>query len=198
MQAKFLVRWPSWPPLVLAPERDPELGADPRNNDFYYEEDPKGLKYPAGATSGAPTRATPSKTDHQREHPPYCARGFVYGPTLPEGRWKTTAWTGGLCSSGWERTLSRQFEFVKSQWHNDGNFAGLGDEKDLIAGANDGSGTFTIPQRPIRRRLHGVPRFVTTKGVSTASCPASGRYIGWLSSMHEVKASTTTPGRERW
>ena len=21
-------------------------------------------------------------------------RGFVYGPMLPEGRWKTTAWTG--------------------------------------------------------------------------------------------------------
>ena len=41
--------------------------------------------------------------------------------------------------------LARQFEFVKSQWHNDGNFAGLADEKDLIAGANDGSGTFTIP-----------------------------------------------------
>ncbi|MEU0967629.1 hypothetical protein ABZ357_20165 [Streptomyces sp. NPDC005917] len=37
-------------------------------------------------------------------------------------------------------------------------------EKDLLTGDNDGSGVFTIPQHPVRRRLHGVERFLTTRG----------------------------------
>ena len=40
-----------------------------------------------------------------------------------------------------------------TQWLNDGNFAGLSDEQDPIAGSNDGTGHFTIPRKPIRRRL---------------------------------------------
>lgn len=47
---------------------------------------------------------------------------------------------------------------------NDGNFTGLDVEKDLLTGDNDGSGVFTIPQHPVRRRLHGVERFLTTRG----------------------------------
>ncbi|GAA3151949.1 hypothetical protein GCM10017687_81990 [Streptomyces echinatus] len=37
-------------------------------------------------------------------------------------------------------------------------------EKDLLTADNDGSGVFTIPRHPVRRRLHGVERFVTTLG----------------------------------
>ncbi|MEH6373436.1 hypothetical protein V7793_03605 [Streptomyces sp. KLMMK] len=42
--AKFVGRWRSGAPLALAPDHDdPELGADPmRNNDFRYQEDPRG------------------------------------------------------------------------------------------------------------------------------------------------------------
>ncbi|MER7685927.1 hypothetical protein [Streptomyces sp. NPDC097610] len=47
---------------------------------------------------------------------------------------------------------------------DDGNFTGLGREKDLLTGDNDGTGAFTIPQYPVRRRLHGVERFVITRG----------------------------------
>ena len=51
LAAKFVGRWPSGAPLVLAPERDdPELGADPRrNNAFLYADDPRGLKCPLRA-----------------------------------------------------------------------------------------------------------------------------------------------------
>jgi hypothetical protein len=31
-------------------------------------------------------------------------------------------------------------------------------------GANDGTGALTIPQRPIRRRVTGLPAFVVTSG----------------------------------
>lgn len=53
---------------------------------------------------------------------------------------------------------------MKAQWLNDGHFTGLDQEKDLLTGDNDGTGIFTIPQHPIRRRLHGVERFVITRG----------------------------------
>ena len=43
--------------------------------------------------------------------------------------------------------LARQFEFIKSRWANDGDFTGLGTEKDPLIGDNDTTATFTIPQR---------------------------------------------------
>ena len=46
--------------------------------------------------------------------------------------------------------LGRQFEFVQAEWVN----------SDTFVGSNDGAGTFTIPQRPTRRRIQGLPRFV--------------------------------------
>jgi hypothetical protein len=33
-----------------------------------------------------------------------------------------------------------------------------------LIGANDGTGTFTIPRKPLRRRVKGLPRFVITRG----------------------------------
>jgi Dyp-type peroxidase family len=186
LQAKFLGRWPSGAPLVLAPERDdPELGADPqRNNDFrYYEEDPKGLKCPAGAhiRRTNPRDALKDTITNVNIHR-IVRRGFVYGPMLPEGEMEDDGVDRGIVFLWMGAYLARQFEFVKSQWHNDGNFAGLGDEKDLIAGANDGSGTFTIPQRPIRRRLQGIPRFVTTKGGEYCFMP-SIKGLHWLAEL---------------
>jgi hypothetical protein len=73
----------------------------------------------------------------------------------------------------------RQIEFLKSQWINDGDFMELDAEKDPIVGANDGSGTFTIPQRPIRRRLQGLNRFVVTKGGEYCFVPGI-RALHWL------------------
>jgi mannose-6-phosphate isomerase-like protein (cupin superfamily) len=202
MQAKMVGRWPSGAPLVLAPERDdPELAADPqRINDFgYYEEDPKGLKCPASShiRRNNPRDALKDTITAVNIHR-VLRRGFIYGPMLPEGQMEDDGVDRGIMFVFLGASIARQFEFLKSQWQNDGDFAGLADEKDPIAGPNDGSGTFTIPRRPVRRRLHGIPRFVTTRGVSTASYPASGRCTGWLTSMHEeVKATTPTPQRRR-
>ena len=44
--------------------------------------------------------------------------------------------------------LKRQFEFVKTQWVDDGVFIGALDEEDPLVGSNDGTGQFTIPRRP--------------------------------------------------
>ena len=180
---RFLGRWPSGAPLVLAPERDdPELGADPqRNNDFrYYEEDPKGLKCPAGAhirrtNPRDALKDTPNVNIHR-----IVRRGFIYGPMLPEGVMEDDGVDRGIVFQWMGAYLDRQFEFVKSQWHNDGNFAGLADEKDLIAGANDGSGTFTIPSA-LTQALAGRTPVCDHEGVSTAS--PSIRALHWLAEL---------------
>jgi len=186
LQAKMVGRWPSGAPLVLAPERDdPELAADPhRNNDFgYYEEDPKGRKCPIGShiRRNNPRDAlkdTPTSVNIHR----VVRRGFVYGPMLPEGATEDDGAERGSVFAFLNANLARQFEFIKSAWQNDGNFVDLDDEKDPISGPNDGSGTFTIPRRPVRRRLQGIPRFVTTKGGEYCFLP-SIRALHWLANL---------------
>ena len=80
-------------------------------------------------------------------------RGTSYGPMLPEGVLEDDGADRGIIFVFAGAHLERQFEFVKTQWLNDGIFIGVPSEKDPLVGPNDGSGTFTIPQRPIRRRL---------------------------------------------
>ena len=77
--------------------------------------------------------------------------------------------------------IKRQFEFVKTQWLNDGIFIGAPAERDPLVGPNDGDGAFTVPQRPIRRRLPACRRSSSPAAASTASRPASARCAGWAS-----------------
>jgi hypothetical protein len=78
--------------------------------------------------------------------------------------------------------LDRQFEFVKTQWLNDGIFIGAPAEKDPLVGTNDGTGTLSIPRRPIRRRLHDLPPFVVTRGGEYCFAPGL-RALRWLTEL---------------
>jgi hypothetical protein len=73
--------------------------------------------------------------------------------------------------------LERQFELVKTQWVGDGVFIGAPDEKDPSVGPNDGSPQFTVPRRPIRRRLTDLPSFVVNLPAEPecAGCQSSRR-----------------------
>ena len=64
-----------------------------------------------------------------------------------------------ICAS-----LIRQFEFAQNVWINDKNFHELVNERDPIIGTQDGTLEFTIPKRPTRRRITGVPAFTTVRG----------------------------------
>jgi CPA1 family monovalent cation:H+ antiporter len=81
----------------------------------------------------------------------------------------------------------RQFEFVQSQWVTDGNFISHGTEQDPLIGNNDGDGDFTIPRRPARRRLHGLPRFVTVRGGEYCFIPGL-RALRWLAALGSSSA----------
>jgi hypothetical protein len=76
--------------------------------------------------------------------------------------------------------IGRQFEFVQSQWINDGVFFGAGDDRDPIVGSNEVN--FTQPRKPVRKRLQGIPRFVVTRGGEYCFMPGL-RALRWLSEL---------------
>src|SRR5277367_357997 len=161
--AKFMGRWRSGAPLVLAPDKDdPALGADPqRNNDFNYkQQDPQGYAVPLGSHV---RRMNPRDTGANMNRRRMIRRGATYGPALAEGAPEDGVERGiaafVLCAS-----LVRQFEFAQNVWVNDRNFHELGNERDPIIGHQDGTLEYKIPQRPIRKKISGLPAFTTVKG----------------------------------
>ncbi|MFD4942190.1 Dyp-type peroxidase [Streptomyces sp. NPDC058239] len=188
LAAKMVGRWRSGAPLMLAPEHDdPAVAADPqRVNDFSYrEEDPGGLRCPLGSHIRRmnPRDALADSIVDVRMHRAL-RRGTTYGPMLPEGELEDDGAERGIVFIFMGADLVRQFEFLKSQWANDGNFAGLGTEKDPLVGDNDGTGTFTIPRRPVRRRLQQLPRFAITKGGEYLFMPGI-RALNWLAELDD-------------
>ncbi|KXF55414.1 peroxidase [Rhodococcus sp. SC4] len=183
LAAKMIGRWPSGAPLALCPDTDDEeLAADPhRNNAFQYADDDRGFKCPAGAHV---RRVNPRDGDIigvARLHR-IIRRGTTYGPALPDGVLDDDGADRGLVGVFIGAHLDRQFEFIKSQWVNDGNFIGYPGEKDPVAGHHDGTGTFTIPKKPVRRRLQNLPSFVATRGGEYCFMPGL-RALRWIADL---------------
>ena len=180
--AKLMGRWRSGAPLALAPEKDdPTLAADPqRNNNFNYAQmDPVGYATPLGAHI---RRMNPRDTAVNMQRRRMIRRGATYGPALPEGAPEDGIDRGiaafVLCAS-----LVRQFEFAQSVWINDPKFHELGNERDPIIGNQDGTFDMTIPRRPLRKKITGLPAFTTVKGGAYFFLPGlkALRYLASLS-----------------
>lgn len=184
LAAKMMGRWRSGAPLALCPlHDDPELGADPRrNNTFLYKEDDAiGYHTPCGSHI---RRTNPRDADVAgvvRIHR-MIRRGTSYGPILPEGVLEDDGQDRGLMFAFIGANLGRQFEFVQSEWMNDGSFFGGGAVKDPIAGANGGGDAYSFPRRPLPARLKGLSRFVVTKGGEYCFLPGL-RALGWLGEL---------------
>jgi Dyp-type peroxidase family len=183
--AKMVGRWRSGAPLVLAPDHDDaQLGSDPnRNNEFSYAADMRGLNCPFSAHIRRinPRDALKDEIVAVNLHH-FLRRGTNYGPPLPEGVFEDDGVERGGVFLLIGAHLQRQFEFIQSQWATDGNFIGHGTEQDPLIGNNDGDGVFTIPRRPARRRLHGLPRFVTVRGGEYCFIPGL-RALRWLAAL---------------
>jgi Dyp-type peroxidase family len=182
LAAKFMGRWRSGAPLVLAPDHDdPELGADPmRNNDFNYKQmDPLGYACPLGSHA---RRLNPRDTAVNINRRRMIRRGATYGPALPpdvpdDGVDRGIA-AFIICAS-----LVRQFEFAQNVWINDRNFHELGNEHDPICGTQDGSLEYKIPRRPIRKVLKGLPAFTTLRGGAYFFLPGLNG-LRYLTTLH--------------
>ena len=183
LAAKFVGRWPSGAPLVLAPEHDdPELGADPhRNNAFLYADDARGLKCPLGAHARRTNPRDSVVTGVVRLHR-LIRRGASYGPMLPEDVLEDDGADRGIMFACVCAHLARQFEFVKTQWANDGAFFGAPGEQDPLVGPHPGGGRFTVPHEPVRRRLTDLPRFVVNRGGEYCFQPGL-RALSWIAEL---------------
>jgi len=185
LAAKMMGRWRSGAPLALCPLHDnEEIGADPRrNNDFLFrDDDPIGYKTPCGSHI---RRTNPRDSDIAgvaRIHR-MIRRGTSYGPSLPDGVLEDDGVDRGLMFAFVGAHLGRQFEFVQAEWMNDSSFFAGDSAKDPVAGANDGTGIFDIPRRPLRMRLQGLSRFVVTRGGEYCFLPGL-RALRWLSGLN--------------
>jgi Dyp-type peroxidase family len=161
--AKLMGRWRSGAPLVLAPEKDdPRLAADPqRNNDFNYAQmDPHGYAVPLGSHM---RRMNPRDTAVNMNRRRMIRRGGTYGPPLPDGV-EDDGVERGIAAFIGCASLVRQFEFAQNVWANDRSFHELVNERDPIIGTQDGTLEYKIPNRPIRKRIVGLPAFTTVRG----------------------------------
>ena len=184
LAAKLVGRWRSGAPLTLAPDvDDPKLGADPqRNNNFDYANDPHGRQVPFGSHI---RRMNPRDTKLTRltdvNIHRVIRRGTTYGPPYDPNDFSEAADTiprGAiflLISAKAMATL----EFLQQEWINDGNFIGVGDERDPIIGRQEEGGTFTIPKEPVRRRIHGIETFNVLRGGEYFFLPSLSA-LNWL------------------
>ena len=186
LAAKMMGRWRSGAPLALAPERDdPALGADPtRNNAFlYYEDDKLGYKTPPGSHArrmnprdGIKESGTNVKIRRM------IRRGTSYGPDLPAGALEDDGEERGLMFAFIGADIRRQFEFVQSTWIHDGEFIGSPGDVDPIVATRPGSNEFTVPKRPVRKRLCGLAPFVVVRGGAYCFMPSLAA-LRWLADL---------------
>src|SRR5262245_9579331 len=184
--AKLMGRWRSGAPLMHAPAKDdPALGADPRrNNDFNYkEQDPHGYAVPLGSHI---RRMNPRDTAANMNRRRMIRRGATYGPALPEGA-PDDGVERGIAAFVICANLIRQYEFAQNVWTNDPNFHELGNERDPIIGAHDGTFEYKIPKRPIRKTIKGLPSFTTVRGGAYFFLPGL-KALRWLAAGRAAEA----------
>ncbi len=120
-------------------------------------------------------------------------RGREYGTTLlPEEaveRGGTVEEERGLHFICLNANIARQFEFIQNAWIMGTKFDGLTEESDPLLGNRDPipgcsmTDAFSIPQQNgLRRRITGIPQFVTVRGGAYFFLP-SLRALRYLSSL---------------
>ena len=75
-------------------------------------------------------------------------------------------------------------EFLQQEWINEGNFIGIGEERDPIIGRQEQGAIFTIPKEPIRRRMHGIETFNVLRGGEYFFMPSISA-LNWLANLSE-------------
>ena len=193
LAAKMVGRWPGGASLSLSPERDAEDLA--KENAFgYHHDDADGLRCPVGSharranprDSLDPDPGSEDSIALNKRHR-ILRRGRSYGPLLPVDEALAAGDDGierGLHFACLAGNIARQFEFIQHTWANNPKFDELYDEVDPIMGPRGESGaTFSIPSAPVRKRITGIPTFVTVRGGAYFFLPGlrALRYLASLS-----------------
>ena len=185
--AKLVGRWRSGAPLTLAPDVDnPAIGADPHhNNDFNYANDAQGRQVPLGCHI---RRMNPRNTELLRLSDVnvhrIIRRGTTFGPPYDSNAIsdEDDKVPRGVYFLFISAKAMATMEFLQQEWVNDGNFIGVGDERDPIVGLQQEGATFTIPQQPVRRRLHNIHTFNVLRGGEYFFMPSLSA-LRWLGEL---------------
>ena len=86
---------------------------------------------------------------------------------------------------------SEAWAFAMSVWANDPAFKGLGNERDPIIGTQDGTLDLTIPKRPVRKKITGIPAFTTIRAGAYLFLPG----IEGLRFLSGATTARTSKGR---
>ena len=70
----------------------------------------------------------------------------------------------------------------QQEWINDGNFIGIGSERDPIIGRQEEGASFTVPRYPVRRLVHGIETFNVLRG-GEYFLMASLSALNWLANL---------------
>ncbi len=190
LAAKLVGRWEDGTPLTLEPDSPPPRARRRPMEDLLAEngfgfvgEDAHGLRCPVGShvrrtnprdalALGRPSNSLSVSRRHR-----ILRRGRSYGSSVPwERRKAADDDERGLMFACLNADIGRQFEFVQQTWADSPSFGGLHDERDPLIGSHDEErgGTMTVPQCPVRRKLFGIPRFVTVRGGGYFFVPGLG------------------------
>ncbi|MGH3901969.1 MAG: Dyp-type peroxidase [Pseudonocardiaceae bacterium] len=173
--AKLCGRWRNGTPLVLSPDTDTPDPPIPHEalNDFDYDGDKRGYRCPIGSHIRRMYPRGQRIAGNGGHLHRIVRRGIPYGPPYDPAH-PRDGQARGMLGMFIEVSLCDQFEFLMSQWANDGTFtAGLGRTKDPVIGAHvDGPGSFSIPRPEGPVVLAGLARFVTTRGGAYCFLPS--------------------------
>ncbi len=172
--AKFMGRWRSGAPLVLAPDRRRSRArrGSPAQQRFQLSRrwTPSATPAPWGRTRAG---STPR---HRALHEPAAddpARRHLLVRPLPDDAPDDGA-DRGIAAFIICADLVRQFEFAQNVWINDKTFHELGNEHDPICGTQDGTLDFTVPRsgRYVRytRGFQPSPHFGVVRISSCRAC----------------------------
>lgn len=186
--AKMVGRWRSGVALMQSPDKDdPDMAA---SDSFAYlrqqadgsgGKDQFGQKCPLGSHI---RRTNPRDSVFPGTDEPLTMsnvhrilrRGRAFGPPLAASMQpddilaaEDTGEERGLHFICFNTDIGRQFEFVQHTWANNPKFASMYRELDPLIGDHgkrhrESKGTFTIPAKPVRKRITGVTRYVNVLG----------------------------------
>ena len=183
LASKMVGRWPSGAPLVNSAQADNPALADDNDFMFVRSGDADGLKCPIGShvRRSNPRDALDPEPGSDRsievgKRHRIIRRGRAYGP--PAAASMQPGEIIGEPGDNQERGLhficfnthiGRQFEFIQHTWVNSPKFDGLYEDDDPLIGDRGATeqtrgGVFTVQQEPVRKRVTGMPRFVTVRG----------------------------------
>lgn len=186
--AKLCGRWRSGAPLTLFPNADDPQHDDPasihRYNSFDYVktaefspsedyDDSRGNLCPIGSHIRRMNPRNSKVAGNSGLTHRIVRRGLPYGPAYDPAN-PDDGKARGLMGLFIGASLKNQFEFLMKHWANDGGFAGVGQTKDPVLGANNPADSkFVIPvagEKPVV--LRGFSRFVKTRGSAYCFVPS--------------------------